>query len=103
MDFMLIKASKNSVSEITGFSLSLCSSSPHGEVIVSLEIVLLEPISGSPSTSSPSPSFNLDLVSIQKNYAQIVTCSDTKLDPSDLNICACKSYECLSLVCNLII
>ena len=66
MDFMLIKASKNLVSKMTGLSHSVCpSSSPHGEDMV-LENVLLEPISGSPSINSPSPSFNLDLVSIHK-------------------------------------
>ena len=66
MDFMLIKASRNSVSDITGFSHSVCpSSSLHGEDMV-LENVLLEPTLGSPSTNSPSPNFNLDLVSIHK-------------------------------------
>jgi hypothetical protein len=65
--FMLIKASKNSVSETTGFSCPVCpSSSPHGEDMVVLGNVLLEPISGLPSTSSPSPSLDLDLVSIHK-------------------------------------
>jgi hypothetical protein len=65
--FMLIKASKNSVSETRGFSHSVCpSSSLHGEYMVVLENVLLEPILGSPSTSSPSPSLDLDLVSIHK-------------------------------------
>ena len=79
MAFMLIKSSRNSVSEITGFSRSVCpSSSPHGEDMV-LENVLLEPISGFPSTNSPSPTFNLDLVSIHK-LAQQSTSFDTKYD-----------------------